>query len=348
MLADATARALRGALPCDLAGWPIEALVAEAHAVAADAVRRAVLRARDDVAAVLTLKAGKAKAATAPARALAAAAVRALGLNLARIAGEPRLAHALAADAAAAVRAHGARRVCRAATWPRAVLPVPTGVAKAAAVGANALLRPPAVVGAFDGERAVGAKEAGIAVAATLRADAAAGAVEWPLAAEGDGTIGAVKPRPTVAATVLTHAVAVAVSRALPWLRAVDARPLEVARAAAAHAEAMVAALVDARGQLDRTVDAAVALLAKTVARQADSVVGAVSRAVDLLVARLATPARLADALAAPALAVPRAVAHTLEEIERAVATTKPRLTFALAAEAHAPSRAVVVAGGDC
>ena len=65
----------------------------------------------------------------------------------------------------------------------RAVITLPSSVAEAATVGADALLSTPAIVRAFDRKRAVLTEESRVAEAAAVLANAAVGAMVGPLAA---------------------------------------------------------------------------------------------------------------------------------------------------------------------
>ena len=95
-----------------------------------------------------------------------------------------------------------------------------------------------------------------------MLAGAAAGAVLRPLAADARRAVDAVVAGRAVAAAEPALAVLRAVGGAAARLGAVEARPVEVALADAVRADAVVRALVRARGQLGAAVGAAPARLA--------------------------------------------------------------------------------------
>ena len=314
MLAEAVIRAVARARYDELARVALKARVTVAHAVAAHPMRVALLWTALEDGAIIAIKAGIAEAATAPALSLAAAAVRAGHLPLARVARKARVAHALAAHALAIIGAAQTLRVDRACGGRRAVLALPSSVAEASTIGADTLLVRSAVVRARDRERAILAIVPRITEAAAILASAAARTVLRPLTARWHRAVGPVVTRAAVASTILAQAVATAVARALSRLAAVDARPLGVTRAHAVDAQPTVVALVRTCRQLDAAVHAAVTLLTETVAVEADAVPRAIAWAEERLRAVLALPIRMAHALAHTARAMARAAIGALEE----------------------------------
>jgi hypothetical protein len=326
---------------------PLEARIAEALAMVAEAVRGAILGARTEERAIFAFISGKAEATAAPAEPPIAALMRTHHLQFARLACVSRFAQALATLALATSRARGTTAVHRAAPAMCAILAAPSCGAEAAADGAHALRLRAATERTGHLLSAVLAEVAWIAEAAPMLARAMPRAVLRALAARAQRTFSAVEPRLTVAPAVVADAVAVAISRAAAPLGAVEARPLQVALAHAVRARAAVVTLVRAVRRLHGAIDAAVAFIARARSAETEAVAGAFARAGGILVACLARPAGLAEARALAANAVARAVPQARAALCRAVGANVPRLAVAGTTDAHALIRAFLFAAGN-